>query len=133
VARPRKSAKVLEFTGAFDHNPQREREDLAGTGVFDTEPPKRLHKNYHAAWRHIVERLPAFTFTASDEMMVEHAARILGKMWESEQNTDLLLKLHGPLMNCLQALGLSPSSRTKMGDFGKGNGKKNKFEALGEE
>jgi hypothetical protein len=133
MARPRKPSNVMEFTGAFKHDPARERVDIQGTGEFSLTPPEKLHKNYHGAWKYLVERLPAFSFTASDEPIVAHAARLLATSWEYERNSEMLLKVHAPLMACFQALGLSPSARTKLGSNGNGNQKKNKFAALNDE
>ena len=133
MARPRKTANVLKFTGAFDKNPARAREDVQGAGEFNKEPPIKLKAKYHAAWHYLVERLPLFSFSSSDEALVAHTARLLAKSWEYDEHLDTMLKIHGPLMSCFQALGLSPTARTKMVDGSGSKGKKNRFQQLADE
>ena len=77
MARPRKPAKILEFTGAFKKDPQRRREDLPGVGDFNPLPPATLHQSIVPYWAEVVSQINPVVLTASDVSSIKIMARLL--------------------------------------------------------
>lgn len=126
MARPRQPAKVLKFKGSYDVNPGRERVDIEGTGELTAEPPEQLNKKYHDTWNYFYSVLPKMKFTRSDEPLLMHTVKLYFMLKKYDDYEDNFTRLHGPYLNCLMQLGLTPSMRAKLGTNDKGKAK-NRF------
>jgi hypothetical protein len=111
MARPRTPSNVLELRGSFKKNPQRRREDAAGAGPVDLKPPAHIPTDVAPAWRWICERLPKVVLTASDEVAIEAAARLLAEVWSQRRPEP---RLYAELRAWLRELGMTVQSRAKI-------------------
>jgi hypothetical protein len=111
MARPRTPSNVLELRGSFKKNPQRRREDAPGAGPVDLKPPAHLPTDVAPAWRWICERLPKIVLTASDEVAIEAAARLLAEVWSQRRPEP---RLYAELRAWLRELGMTVQARTKL-------------------
>jgi hypothetical protein len=109
MARPRKPAAILAFTGAFKKDPQREREDLDGVGKFDTTPPQDLPQPLVPYWRKVVRQINPIVLTASDVSSVETMARLLAQF---ELTSDKSIATE--LRQWFSQYGMTAVGRTKL-------------------
>ena len=116
MPRPRKSARELELSGAFKHNPKRARRDLEGAGPSDLRPPEHLPPRMHETWNYVVDRLPKITLSRSEEMMVESTVRIYYRFKNADDKTEEFRRLAQSLLAHLSALGMTVASRAKLGE-----------------
>jgi phage terminase small subunit len=114
MANQRKSAKILELSGAFKQNPQRRRVDAVGTRPADLKkPPGYLPEKYHETWRSLVAALPAVDFYNSDEHLIAIAATAVWACFNAEDEKQLRLA-RGSAIPYLSQLGLGPQARYKL-------------------
>lgn len=111
MPRPRTPSKVLELRGAYVTHPERRREDAPGSGPANLEPPSHLPTDVAPAWRYVVARLPRVCISASDEILIESAARLLADVWSTRRADP---RLYSELRSTLAALGMSPQARTRL-------------------
>lgn len=73
--RPKLPAEILNLHGAFEKDPNRERQDVEPTAEFDKMPPVHLPQELVPIWHQVVVRLPKISLSSSDEYAVEQCAR----------------------------------------------------------
>lgn len=132
MARPRKSAVVLQMSGAFKANPRRAREDLPGAAPSDLIPPSNLTQDEVKAWHYLVDRLPKVALTRSEELSVESAVRLFARQRAMKSSHEDFLKVTQLLLTHLTALGMTLASRAKLGSPPSGEGKANPFARIKE-
>jgi hypothetical protein len=108
----RKPSKVLEFTGAFAHDPQR-RAARAGEPTKNGPlggPPPRLNAALRELWVEIAAELVPGVALRSDRRSFEGMVRLQFKMQENE--------ITGPELAQLRMLwalfGMTPSDRSRV-------------------
>jgi len=105
---------MLEKQGAFRHNPQRRRTPPKGRGKLPGEPPEDLdlERWETKAWKEIVRSIPPGVATGSEIILVEVAARLLGRL---RRSVDLNGSQISQLRYILTDLGCSPAARERLG------------------
>lgn len=112
MARPRKSAKILEAKGAFKKDPGRKRTDLQGVGEAG-DPPEEFSDLEKALWNRLKELAPPGVITGSDELLLEVGARAWAKMRQTPIE-EVRPSLVAQMINICNALCISPQGRTKI-------------------
>ena len=110
MARPRKPTAVLELTGAFKKDPQRQRENEPRPAGPLGEEPLHFDEELKAIWRELVEMVPARVLTISDRWLIELACRT---MQQVRKGTALAAE-RNLLLSCLSRMGLTPADRAKI-------------------
>lgn len=119
MARPRLSAKILEFRGAFKAHPERKREDLKGSGPWDAVPPKGLTKLEVRAWKEIVAALPQVALTATERVGVGQMARIFAALKRLPPTSTDFQKLDSAFRQWAVQMGMTLAARAKLGTSAK--------------
>lgn len=114
MARPRTPAQILDLKGAFRKNPQRRREDAAGSGPLSHDPPANLTGPEIAAWRRLMERLPVAALYNIDELGLAQMARILAALEGLHPTSPDFLKLDAAFRSWAVQFGYTLQSRTKI-------------------
>lgn len=136
MARPRTPTARLELSGAFKHNPNRERPEEPRPKTKIGQFPERLPVECRKFWDEIVSQAGGW-LTDSDRWAVELAARLMQKATR-ELSVAMILELAGEaeleageikelvkresisaaelgaLTKLLGALGMTPSDRSKI-------------------
>ena len=111
MPRPRTPRAVADATGAADKNPQRFRArsepKVASLGDY---PEWMLCKYERSAWEGFKREMP--WLAESDRSVVEIAARLRGRLIK---DPDMGVNALAQLRLCLQAMGGTPSDRSKVG------------------
>lgn len=123
MGRPRQSAKILELKGSFRSNPGRERTDAPGAGPFDHEPPDFLNGPEIAAWRQVVDCLPAVALTQSEMLGVAQMAKIWAALKVTSPTSGDFKKLDDSFRQWCVQMGLTLQARIKLGTDGNGKAK----------
>ena len=108
MARPRTPLGKLKATGADVKNPQRFRDRKEPKVTKLGAPPDHLSPEVRAEWEKLAAEIP--WLGESDRTIVEAAATLRALLTAGE----LEPKFFGELRQTLNALGATPSSRTKV-------------------
>ncbi|GAC1030486.1 hypothetical protein thsps21_13130 [Pseudomonas sp. No.21] len=124
MARPRKPTNVLEMTGAFKKDPNRERIDPPTAGALSA-PPDHLNGGALHAWNEIAGCAPLDVLTESDRLALEIAAQLLFQFRDNpvEFPATKLVRLEA----LLGKFGMTPADRAKVAGGSK-KPKGNEFE-----
>lgn len=126
----RKTTAEHRLSGAFDHNPARERA-REGEPVPDEpigDPPMSLHGHELACWHEIVDSAHPGVLMKPDRLYVEHGARLLAKLRDAKW--DVLPALLLRWETFLSRLGMTPADRSRVAAKLKADGKADPFAAL---
>jgi hypothetical protein len=111
MPKPRLASAVAKATGAADKNPQRFRDRKEPKVAALGEPPEwMVCENELSAWHGFKQEMP--WLAESDRTLVEVAARLRGRMI---RDPDMGVNALAQLRLCLQAMGGTPSDRSKVG------------------
>jgi len=110
MARPRTPTNVLKMKGAFDKNPQRERED-PDTGKLKA-CPLHLPAAQREIWKDIVKAAPKNVITEADRFALEICCALLDqfRLDPVEFTAAKLVRLEA----LLGKFGMTPSDRAKV-------------------
>jgi len=113
MGKQRKPAKVLELSGAYKKNPNREnKNEPDGNGSFPDSPPDHLDEMQKRHWLEIKSLVPAGVLTGSDTLAVEILAVLLTQFREDYEGFTTA-KLNRLSLE-MGRLGLAPSDRVKL-------------------
>jgi hypothetical protein len=110
MARPRTPTNVLKMNGAFDKNPQRERED-PDTSKLKSCPPS-LSESQREVWKEIVKAAPKNVLTEADRFGLEICSVLLNqfRLDPVEFPAAKLVRLEA----LLGKFGMTPADRAKV-------------------
>lgn len=108
AGRPRVPEAVARLTGAAAKNPQRHRNRADPKVGPLGSPPKHLTADEADAWREFAAEMP--WLARSDRAILEVASRLRTMMAGGEFTSGLATELR----QCLNAMGGSPSTRSKV-------------------
>ncbi len=121
----KKPRKVLERSGAFRKDPNRDRDpNPEGKGELDTTPPEDFDAPLIKIWDELVEQIPEGVATNSDRIHIELTAKMVHQSRTQEVNAAWLSQMS----RMLKAIGLTPAGRANLGVTGPK--KPNKFADL---
>jgi len=110
MARPRTPTNVLKMNGAFDKNPQRERED-PDTGKLKS-CPAHIPEAQQEIWKEIVKAAPKNVLTEADRFGLEICCALLNqfRLDPVEFPAAKLVRLEA----LLGKFGMTPADRAKV-------------------
>lgn len=110
MARPRTPTNVLKMKGAFDKNPQREREDPDTAKL--KSPPAHLSAAQREVWKEIAKAAPKDVITEADRFSLEICCVLLNqfRLDPVEFPAAKLVRLE----TLLGKFGMTPSDRAKV-------------------
>jgi len=114
MARPRKSAVVLELSGAFDKNPQRRRYPGFDSPPLNREPDPSWPLELQKAWTRIVDSVPEGGLRQMDRITVRIAAQLEVLLDKTDMYDPLHDKLDKAMWRYRRALGLTPMYRARL-------------------
>lgn len=121
MARPRKSRRELELTGAIKKNPQRFRDRFANRKSHGQigAPPKWMSVEEKRAWREFVRIAPPDSLTVADRIALGDMCRIWARYVEFGENLGgkskgVPARSMTRLKDYLARFGMTPLDRTKL-------------------
>lgn len=126
MARPRTPTNVLKMNGAFDKNPNRERED-PDTGKLKS-CPAHLSAEQRDIWKEIVKAAPKNVLTEADRFGLEICSVLLNqfRLDPVEFPAAKLVRLE----TLLGKFGMTPSDRAKVAGPAQKKPQGNPFDGL---
>lgn len=116
TGRPRKSAKILEMSGAFNKNPQRRRFPVRVVRRLNTEPPNDLPGGAVRFWREMLDNMsPDIEMSDEDRRNLALLATYYMKMEKAlDKNDDFKwMKLEQSAFRLSVHFGMTPMSRVR--------------------
>lgn len=111
MPRPRTPTNVLAIKGAFDKNPNRERQDPDTAGKLKA-PPAHMTEVQKAIWHEFVKAAPKNVITESDRFSLELVSCLLAEYRAdpTEFTAAKLVRLEA----LIGKFGMSPADRAKI-------------------
>jgi len=113
MARPRKPTKILQFTGAFDKNPDRAKareHEPKDTPPIQDGAPEWMTEAEQKAWRWVIAHAHPGVLTTADSGIVELTAQLRALVVQHIADS----KDRAQLRTCYNDLGMTPASRSKV-------------------
>jgi hypothetical protein len=111
MPRVRKSAAIMEISGAYSKNPKRRRRDVEAAGAIG--PWGDLHSTTPSeVWGELVASVPPGLLTRADRWSLEYAVRLMVELRRDPANFPA--SRGSLLVNLLGKLGCLPASRHQM-------------------
>jgi len=111
MPRNRKPSKLLELTGAYKKNPQRQRQDAEPAGELQGPPPHLTDKVLDC-WHELAQAAPPGVITESDRFGLEIAACLLAEFRQAP--ADITAARLSRLESILSKFGMAPADRSRV-------------------
>jgi len=126
MARPRKPTKILDLSGAYRKNPQRERHNEPQPAEEIGAPPATLGEIECGIWSEIVGNCAPGVLTCQDRNSLELVCIGLGEIRRGEASASD----RDRVFRQLGKFGMTPSERSNVCVVGKNNPNAKKFKML---